>query len=100
MAFAEVESPGDFLARQASEQYFTASQFLAQLFRQVISRPHATQSLLGKAALFPLKPDLGGMACAVLVKRVAVVVRVGAVVATAQFHWHVLVGIRDALDTQ
>lgn len=50
-----------FLARQASEQYFTASQFLAQLFRQVISRPQATQVLLGKAALLPLKPDLDGI---------------------------------------
>ena len=45
-----------FLARHASEQYFTSAQFLAQLLRQVISRPHATQGLLGSADLFPLKP--------------------------------------------
>ena len=45
-----------FLARQASEQYFTSSQFFAQLLRQVISRPQARQGLLGKAALLPLNP--------------------------------------------
>ena len=45
-----------FLARQASEQYFTSAQFLAQLLRQVISRPQVTQILLGNAALLPLKP--------------------------------------------
>jgi len=40
--------------RQASEQYFTSSQFLAQFFRQVISLPQATQGLLGKYDLLPL----------------------------------------------
>lgn len=89
-----------FFVRQASEQYFTSAQFLAQLLRQVISRPQVTQILLGKPALFPLKPDRGGMACEVLVERIAVVMRVGAVVTTAQFHRHVLVGVGDAFYTQ
>ena len=44
------------LARQASEQYLTSSQFFAQLLRQVISRPQTMQVLLGSDALFPLKP--------------------------------------------
>lgn len=44
-----------FLARQASEQYFTSAQFLAQLFRQLISRPQVTQTLLGSDDLLPLK---------------------------------------------
>lgn len=39
--------------RQASEQYFTSSQFLAQDFRQVIVRPHMLQSLLGRKLLLP-----------------------------------------------
>jgi hypothetical protein len=47
-----------FLVRQASEQYFTSTQFFAQLLRQVISRPQARQTLLGSAALLPLNPDL------------------------------------------
>jgi hypothetical protein len=34
--------------RQASEQYFTDSQFFAQLLRQVISRPQAMHGLLGR----------------------------------------------------
>jgi hypothetical protein len=38
------------------EQYLTSAQFFSQLFRQVISRPQATQFLLGNAALLPLKP--------------------------------------------
>ena len=50
-----------FLLRQASEQYFTSSQFLAQLFRQVISRPHVTQILLGRPALLPLNPECVAM---------------------------------------
>jgi hypothetical protein len=33
---------------QASEQYFTSSQFLAQALRQVISLPQTVQGLLGK----------------------------------------------------
>ena len=100
--FATVPGAGDLglFARQASEQYFTSSQFLAQLLRHVISRPQVTQILLGKLALLPLKPDWGGMACAVLVKRVAVVVRVGAVVTTAQLHRYVLVGVGYAFYTQ
>ena len=44
-----------FWLRQASEQYFTASQFLAQLLRQLMSRPQAVQGLLGSEALLPLK---------------------------------------------
>jgi hypothetical protein len=43
------------LLRQASEQYLTSAQFLAQLLRHVISRPHWVQGLLGKAVLLPLK---------------------------------------------
>jgi len=39
---------------QASEQYRTCSQFLAQDFRQVISRLHVLQGLLGKLCLLPL----------------------------------------------
>jgi acetoin utilization deacetylase AcuC-like enzyme len=46
----------DFLERQASEQYLTSSQFLAQDLRQVISLPQTRQVLLGKNDLFPLKP--------------------------------------------
>ena len=38
----------DFFLRQASEQYKTLSQFLAQDLRQVMARPHAAQGLLGK----------------------------------------------------
>jgi hypothetical protein len=48
---------GNFLERQASEQYFTSSQFLAHDLRQVISLPQTRQILLGKNDLFPLKPD-------------------------------------------
>jgi hypothetical protein len=39
--------------RQASEQYFTSAQFFAQLRRQLMGKPQATQGLLGKAALLP-----------------------------------------------
>ena len=45
-----------FRARQASEQYFTSAQFLAQLLRQTMSRPQTWQGLLGSPALLPLKP--------------------------------------------
>lgn len=100
MARQSLGSPLGFFARHASEQNLTSSQFLAQLFRQVIGRPHVTQILLGKADLLPLKPDWGGMEFEQSVQRVAVVVRVGAVVATAQLHRHVLVGIGNALHTQ
>jgi hypothetical protein len=37
-----------------SEQYFTASQFLAQALRQTIIKPHCSQNLLGKLLLLPL----------------------------------------------
>jgi len=40
---------------QASEQYFTDSQFFSQDFLQVISLLQTTQSLLGKKLLLPLK---------------------------------------------
>jgi hypothetical protein len=54
--FAPGALPGPCLpARQASEQYFTSCQFLAQLLRQVMSRPQARQGLLGKDDLLPLK---------------------------------------------
>jgi hypothetical protein len=42
--------------RQASEQYVTSAQFLAQRRRQLIARPQAAQGLLGRAALLPRKP--------------------------------------------
>ena len=48
-------APG-FFARQASEQYLTSAQVLAQRLRQVISRPQKTQILLGSDALLPLNP--------------------------------------------
>jgi hypothetical protein len=41
--------------RQASEQYFTSAQFLAQRRRQLMGRPQPSQGLLGKAALLPRK---------------------------------------------
>lgn len=43
--------------RQASEQYLTCSQFLAQDFRQLISRLQRSQSFDGKLDLLPLKLD-------------------------------------------
>jgi hypothetical protein len=45
-----------FLARHASEQYNTASQFFAQALRQVMLREHTKQSLLGSDCLLPLNP--------------------------------------------
>lgn len=53
--FVEVFVTLGFFARQASEQYFTSAQFLAQLLRQVISRPQVTHILLGSDDLLPLK---------------------------------------------
>ena len=44
-----------FVERHLSEQYFTSSQFLAQLLRHVISRLQTVQILLGKLDLLPLK---------------------------------------------
>jgi hypothetical protein len=41
--------------RQRSLQYFTASQFLAQLLRHTMGRPQAAQIFCGKLALLPLK---------------------------------------------
>jgi hypothetical protein len=49
------------LARQRSLQYKTLSQFLAQLLRQLMARPHTMQGFWGKSCLFPLKPELLGM---------------------------------------
>ena len=92
------DSAVDFLARQASEQYLTSAQFLAQLLRQVISRPQVTQILLGSDDLLPLNP-LGSF-CAMLIQRVVIVMRVSAVVAAAQLHRHILVGIGDAFYAQ
>ena len=43
------------LRRQASEQYFTSSQFLAQALRQVMGRWQAQHNLEGNDCLFPLK---------------------------------------------
>lgn len=40
-----------------SEQYLTSSQLLAQALRQVISRPHTTQVLLGRLDLLPLNKE-------------------------------------------
>jgi hypothetical protein len=50
---------GNFFVRQASEQYFTLSQFLAQALRQVISRPQTVQGLLGRKLLLPRKGFMG-----------------------------------------
>jgi len=47
--------------RQASEQYFTSSQFLAQLLRQLMSFPQTMQGLTGKKDLLPLN-DGGALA--------------------------------------
>jgi len=47
--------------RQASEQYFTWAQFFAQLRRQLIASPQATQGLLGKLALLPRNVALRGV---------------------------------------
>jgi len=47
----------DLFCLQASEQYLTDSQFLAQDLRQAISLPQVTHNLLGKKDLLPLNPD-------------------------------------------
>ena len=47
------------LRRQASEQYFTSAQFLAQRRRQLMASPQAAQGLLGNAALLPRKLAAG-----------------------------------------
>ena len=52
---------GDLLRRQASEQYLTDSQFLAQDLRQVISLPQVAHNLLGKKDLFPLNPEFSDL---------------------------------------
>jgi hypothetical protein len=44
-----------FLARQASEQYNTDSQFLAHALRHVMVRLQTAQGLLGRDCLLPLK---------------------------------------------
>ena len=44
-----------FTRRHGWLQYLTSAQFLAQLLRQLMARPHATQGLLGSAALLPRK---------------------------------------------
>jgi len=46
-----------FAARHLSLQYSTLSQFLAQLFRQVMGRAQTRQGFCGKSCLFPLKPE-------------------------------------------
>jgi hypothetical protein len=51
----------DLFLRQASEQYSTCSQFLAQALRHVMSRPQVLQGLLGRLCLLPLNVFLGGM---------------------------------------
>jgi hypothetical protein len=51
----------DLFCRQASEQYLTDSQFLAQDLRQVISLPQVTHNLLGKKDLLPLNPDFSDL---------------------------------------
>lgn len=56
----EHQVPNFFALRQASEQYFTSSQVLAQRLRQVMVRPQAAQSLLGRDCLLPLN-EAGGM---------------------------------------
>jgi hypothetical protein len=59
-----------FLARQASEQYNTDSQFLAQALRHVMVRPHIAQGLLGRDCLLPLKSFF--MAVFIRIDRLAV----------------------------
>jgi hypothetical protein len=56
----EHQVPNFFALRQAPEQYFTWSQVLAQRLRQVMVRPQAAQSLLGRDCLLPLN-EAGGM---------------------------------------
>ena len=51
---------GSLRWRQASEQYSTCSQFLAQALRQVISRAHTLHGLLGKLRLLPLNDGCVG----------------------------------------
>ena len=85
--------------RQASEQYLTSAQFFAQLLRQTMSRPHATQIFRGSEALLPLKP-LKPFAATASAQGVVVVVRVGAVVTAAQLHRDVLVGVGDPFNAQ
>jgi hypothetical protein len=88
------------LARQASEQYFTSAQFLAQLLRQVISRPQTTQILLGSAALLPLNPTTQTRISVNSTQRIVIVVGVGAVVSPSQLHRQVLVRVGDPLDAE
>ena len=95
-----VPMPPCFLARHASEQYLTSSQFLAQLLRQVISRPQTAQVLLGSDALLPLKPLKTMRRTPLLAEGVVVVVRIGAVVAAPQLHRHIFVGVGNPLDAQ
>jgi hypothetical protein len=45
---------------QASEQYSTLSQFLAQALRQLMGLAHTAQGLLGKKDLLPLNPVSAG----------------------------------------
>jgi hypothetical protein len=59
--FSPEATGGDLLIRQVSEQYLINSQLLAQDFRQVISLPQVTHSLLGKKDLFPLNPDFSDL---------------------------------------
>lgn len=50
-----------FLARQASEQYNTDSQFLAHALRHAMVRPQTAQGLLGRDCLLPLKSFFMGV---------------------------------------
>ena len=95
---AVVSTAPFFWARHASEQYLMSPQFLAQLLRQVISRPQTMQILLGSAALLPLKPLKTMRRTPLLAEGVVVVVRIGAVVAAPQLHRHILVGVGNPLD--
>ncbi len=51
------------MRRQASEQYSTLSQFLAQALRQLMGLAHTAQGLLGKKDLLPLNPVSAGFFC-------------------------------------
>jgi hypothetical protein len=57
----EVLAALDLPTLQRSLQYNTLSQFLAQLLRQLMARPHTAQGFWGKSCLFPLKPEGLGM---------------------------------------
>ena len=57
----EVLAALDLPTLQRSLQYNTLSQFLAQLLRHTMARPHTAHGFCGKLCLFPLNPGVLGM---------------------------------------